>query len=1124
MILASSASESVRNCAFVSKTIVLIAAFPACAGTFFIITGAYAVIFGISAIAVLPSMSYFVSQEYSDGQDGIWIYLRGSAVCTRKQTVMAWDPTLLVHVMATRNLCELTRTQGILTLCAVLACALLMVLFWVWMGGKVERMDNGMQSAQDYSVVVHDPDLDAKDPDEWYKYFSQFGMVASITIALDNGKFLDALVNRRLYRMAHKVANQNHEDYARHHPDHPEHHFLTDAEKKMNMWVKQEIAKTTKNVHGVVAALTHGAVEDNETYLSHAMDSNFNVARVFCIFEHESAQRNCLGKLSNGLLNAWFDLGGLRTEFKFREKNVLNISESPEPPEVIYERLCNDTMLKIFGRYCMVWAIVGLGVAASLQLVGWISGQYGIYTVAAIISLIQELLTEFVWRTAELERHEYRSQLSLSLMHKTFLFDILTGACAIYWYTDWSRTLDEIYLDQVQQVLLFDSFATPVFAFLQPIVFFQRNVIAPRIESGPLRENYFRGSLVSLGQEFGHISASIFLGMFYVALLPAGVVMTVVAMVVNYWTSKHGLFRRWLRIPVFGTALLPTMCGFTGMSIVLSMRMSTQFYAGWPFDTVCPYDTDGVGVDARRDVSVTNASYYICDKVPKDIVLMTTHDWMSVDQVFLVNLFKYISVWMAVVLVFWWFTMASLYSVRALFHGYPESPGEDQGRPYTTVDEVQGFIPFVMHELLETPLLACDRSEFNDEYIHFQAEYELYDLYLEVKLELEKAGTPEKLAGLFSECRYFPTTENPDPLEKDDAGDDGFGVFYVHIEEGRGVSLKDNGKPRGMCVVVTYEENKWTTKTCTKTAIPIFQDEFMVQITDLEQHVHITLYEVELRVQTTILGTYKVDPMDLVKRKPPQGNVWEEEIALRPENAGTSKNYLAGGTEKNKGGVLDVKFEWIPNEANVEHFFNTDTKVIKTAVRRVIVDVVEPDAPMVAPSKTVTKTKQAVEQKFAIDGSLRTGKYRGKLGSVVGFMLKPPGDLSVTIGESGIQVRDALTQGLVCGWKWGDVENVKMGVCVKGESMDTVTFFTSKQAISIEFENSTPIMQDVREHRMNHPEFCHEGEFKPPRWATDSNKLALLPGADTQAPAVMSQFFQPAETNKHHVSGSKIMI
>jgi hypothetical protein len=39
------------------------------------------------------------------------------------------------------------------------------------------RLDEAIQTTQDYSIVVNDPDPDAADPDEWMQFFSRFGEV-----------------------------------------------------------------------------------------------------------------------------------------------------------------------------------------------------------------------------------------------------------------------------------------------------------------------------------------------------------------------------------------------------------------------------------------------------------------------------------------------------------------------------------------------------------------------------------------------------------------------------------------------------------------------------------------------------------------------------------------------------------------------------------------------------------------------------------------------------------------------------------------------------------------------------------------------------------------------------------
>ncbi len=53
--------------------------------------------------------------------------------------------------------------------------------------------DEAVQTAQDYSLLVVDPNPDSSDPDEWYKFFSRFGSVKYVTITIKNSKLKDML-------------------------------------------------------------------------------------------------------------------------------------------------------------------------------------------------------------------------------------------------------------------------------------------------------------------------------------------------------------------------------------------------------------------------------------------------------------------------------------------------------------------------------------------------------------------------------------------------------------------------------------------------------------------------------------------------------------------------------------------------------------------------------------------------------------------------------------------------------------------------------------------------------------------------------------------------------------------
>jgi hypothetical protein len=142
---------------------------------------------------------YFESEKYRGGIP-VPFYLFGSAACTQQEQVIATDE-YGAEFLINRNLCPYTRTLGVLSLTSILAVAMFVLAFRYNLKQTITSIDESQQTAQDYSVEVHDPDADAVDPDEWYEYFKQYGEVAAVTVALDNGELLRALAKRRMIKM-----------------------------------------------------------------------------------------------------------------------------------------------------------------------------------------------------------------------------------------------------------------------------------------------------------------------------------------------------------------------------------------------------------------------------------------------------------------------------------------------------------------------------------------------------------------------------------------------------------------------------------------------------------------------------------------------------------------------------------------------------------------------------------------------------------------------------------------------------------------------------------------------------------------------------------------------------------
>lgn len=61
------------------------------------------------------------------------------------------------------------------------------------------ELDEAVETAQDYSVMVADPPENALDADMWHKYFSRFGFVRNITIAKKNNEVSQILVKKYIF-------------------------------------------------------------------------------------------------------------------------------------------------------------------------------------------------------------------------------------------------------------------------------------------------------------------------------------------------------------------------------------------------------------------------------------------------------------------------------------------------------------------------------------------------------------------------------------------------------------------------------------------------------------------------------------------------------------------------------------------------------------------------------------------------------------------------------------------------------------------------------------------------------------------------------------------------------------
>jgi hypothetical protein len=113
----------------------------------------------------IPSVLYFASDDYATPDSTYGFWFKGSAVCEGIAGTQLDGMNRTVDTI--RNPCPFTKRLGLFGLISVGGFALFLVVLRFVLNREMVRMDENVQTTQDYAIVVKDPDSDARDPDEW---------------------------------------------------------------------------------------------------------------------------------------------------------------------------------------------------------------------------------------------------------------------------------------------------------------------------------------------------------------------------------------------------------------------------------------------------------------------------------------------------------------------------------------------------------------------------------------------------------------------------------------------------------------------------------------------------------------------------------------------------------------------------------------------------------------------------------------------------------------------------------------------------------------------------------------------------------------------------------------------
>jgi len=690
-------------------------------GLYFRTLAILCIVFFLLGVMNIYSMAYYRSEKYSGStQDDLSWTMRGSAICHYSETVCL---DLACDELGTHNLCMLSGGEGACSLLTVI----LMFAFLGYLGyiqdKTVEAMDIAEQTAQDYSIVVNDPDDDAYDPDEWENFFKQWGQVAYVTVGLDNGPLLEALVERRFLI---KTLNEECESNA-------QFQELTDISLGQPL---HEVDWKTKLMQA--AGLKRDLIYYRNRYITccakieELEKATFKATKVYVIFETEDAQRACLSDLTTGQVQAFFECAkGMQPEHLFRGDNVLNVNEAEEAEEVLWQFIHIPPwrrFLEFFVTFAitLVWLMLtALVIKAAMSLSTTLA--------AILVSVFNGVSPVIITAITQKEQHPNFSLLQKSLLLKLVIARWATTAIIIWYIQPFDKMLSEEFITKISAILWADAFTTPIARVVDAGGRLKRHVISriPKLSRTQAKlEKFFTGTTYNLAERYTDMTKTLFVSLFYIALYPQGLFITSLAFFVMFWADKYCLFRIWRCAAKVDASLTEVSRGHIALALFLGALITLHFYAGWPFDNLCPTGDELTDAVAST-FNITNTEVYeTCSQEPHEWFLGVDSNlnYMNVPQMRLVKTYSVFCFLLALFLGLMYFGKELFFSFRSLFFGVYKPVGDSQNIDYHEVSDINAYVPNISSKETINPFLACDLSEVDPKHVGFTADYSKLNL------------------------------------------------------------------------------------------------------------------------------------------------------------------------------------------------------------------------------------------------------------------------------------------------------------------------------------------------------------------------------------------------------------
>ncbi|KAL7539204.1 hypothetical protein ACHAXR_009091 [Thalassiosira sp. AJA248-18] len=774
-------------------------------GLYFSSLRAVAFITLIAGCINMPNILYFASEEYSGGQPGVTLLLRGSAICTEQvwvpcptcrvedfghamsriagATTVTPDGELQTLVFALKNACDGAKFQvGIVNMASLGFILLAIMALSLYQRKKQIAFDEQEQTAQDYSIEIYNPPGDATEPEEWKEFFeSRFGgHLTCCTVTIDNDLLVKALAERRealfdieeklkegatintltLSELAAKIEHGR--------------HFFGRLKSRLSPGIPEMVGRLT-----VLNARIQGLTQQD-----------YRATRVFCTFETEGAQRQVLAKMTVGSMAARKNsTHKINSNLLFRGEHVLLIREAEEPSTIRWMDLDEKWSTKI--KQILLTTLISLGCTVGVAVIVALCRRRGSAFAALAISISNALFPTIAKALTNLESHASESGTQSSLYVKIAVFRWVVTAIVITIITPFTSTITngpEHLLQSIYVIFFADLVTTNVLQLVDPVSNFKRHFLAPRAGSQERMNLLMGGTEYTIAERYTNMTKTLFLTFYYCAIYPSVFFLCALTLFVNFYVDKFSLLRTWKPAPMLGPYIAKfSRLYFMTTAIAALAVVSSYLFSGFPFDNLCAENvshsayygnwkiTDGEGQDRTAIIEPTVRSYHFCNqflgpgsnfKFPAlPDAQPPGSNWMTGEQEQLTGIYGWASVGVLglVGLIFLYRLFRSIQNLFSASYKYCVNPfviqpdGDVQGVTFSDNETISSYIPQVNSDHFTHPLLAVN-IDYVDESIFDWSDPERSHSYYDLTRDADQLmkGNEDLCHRAFAQIRHWP--------------------------------------------------------------------------------------------------------------------------------------------------------------------------------------------------------------------------------------------------------------------------------------------------------------------------------------------------------------------------------